>query len=88
MASPDRLQKGFWSTVKQVSRSASTGAVLTRSQNPWVLLGAMTTATVLGSGLWAFSKGKVNMSQNMMVAKFPAAFFCVPISLAADSVFA
>ncbi len=37
-------------------------------QNPWVPLGALTTAGVLGSGLWAFNKGKANTSQLMMVS--------------------
>ena len=52
MASPDkRLHRGFWEKLKD---------------NPWVPLGALTTAGVLGSGLYSFYKGKAAMSQQMM----------------------
>lgn len=45
------MNRGFWEKM---------------SDNPWVPLGAALTGTVLASGLFAFYKGKANMSQNMM----------------------
>merc|ERR1711991_1033805 len=51
MASPDRVSRGFWAKL---------------ADNPWVPIGALTTGAVLSSGLYAFYKGKVGMSQSMM----------------------
>merc|ERR1711991_42771 len=51
MASPDRVSRGFWAKL---------------ADNPWVPLGALATGAVLSSGMYAFYKGKVGMSQSMM----------------------
>lgn len=70
MASPDRLQRGFWEKLKE---------------NPWVPLGSLATGAVLASGLFAFYKGKVGMSQSMMRLRVVAQGLTVAILVIGSS---